>query len=112
MRFSDHDISHRMGESAGSISVALQMIANNSDTGGLFHGAIMESGFQTSLLSMSDEVAEQNLFDFFAAQVGCSNATDILECLRQAPFAQIQAGMDASLGIFSSQVCEASQIFG
>lgn len=100
-----------MGESAGSISVALHMIANNGNTGGLFHGAIMESGFQTSLLSMSDEVAEQNLFDFFAAEVGCSNAADVLECLRQAPFTQIQAGMDASLGIFSSQVRGPSRIF-
>ena len=32
------------GESAGSISVAMQMLANDGDNEGLFRGAFMQSG--------------------------------------------------------------------
>ena len=36
---------YRWGESAGAISVALQMVANGGNTEGLFRAAFMESGF-------------------------------------------------------------------
>lgn len=37
------------GESAGAISVALQMLANGGNTEGLFRGGFMQSGAPTQL---------------------------------------------------------------
>lgn len=37
------------GESAGSISVALQMLTNGGNPEGLFRGAFMQSGSPTSI---------------------------------------------------------------
>ena len=42
------------GESAGSISVSLQMLANGGDTEGLFHAAFMQSGGPFSLGPLED----------------------------------------------------------
>ena len=56
------------GESAGSISVAMQMLANNGDSEDLFRGAFMQSGGPISQKSgnveegMSCLILEQALF--------------------------------------------------
>ena len=50
------------GESAGSISVSLQMVTNGGDTEGLFRAAFMESG---SPLATSDITA----VDMYTAKI-------------------------------------------
>lgn len=94
----------RWGDSAGSMSVALQMITNGGNTEGLFRGAIMESGFMTSIVGVANDVHEQQVYDFIVGGVGCTNATDTLECLRQAPLASIMAAVTATPGLYSTQV--------
>ncbi|KAI0699614.1 carotenoid ester lipase precursor [Cerioporus squamosus] len=67
------------GESAGSSSVFFHLFANNGDPEGLFRGGIMNSGTSTPTGDISDL---QHTYDFVVQQVGCSNATDSLACLR------------------------------
>ena len=90
------------GESAGAWSVALHMVANGGNTEGLFHGAFMESG---SPLPVGDITHGQKYYDALVSQTGCSGSQDSLECLRQAPYDELKAAMDASPSIFSLQVC-------
>ncbi|KAI0688202.1 carotenoid ester lipase precursor [Cerioporus squamosus] len=70
------------GESAGSSSAFLQLFANDGDNEGLFRAAIMNSGFA---LSTGDIDEIQGTYDSVVDQVGCSNATDTLACLRLVP---------------------------
>ena len=67
------------GESAGGISVALQMLTNDGNTEGLFRGGIMSSG---SLIPTGDITDLQPIYDFVVNQVGCSESPDTLACLR------------------------------
>ena len=91
----------RWGESAGAISVALQMVTNGGNNEGLFRGAFMESG---SPIPTGDITHGQKFYDAIVEQVGCSGSSDTLECLRQAPFSKLKAAMDASPDIFAFQV--------
>ncbi|KAI0683770.1 alpha beta-hydrolase [Cytidiella melzeri] len=93
------------GESSGAISVALQMLANDGNTEGLFHGAFMQSG---SPPPTGDIVQSQPEYDNLVASVGCQNASDTLECLRQAPFDTLKAAMDASANLFGPQALNIS----
>ena len=98
-------LSSRWGESAGSTSVSLQLLANGGDTEGLFRGAIMQSGSPASVLGMADERTAQAVYDSFTTSVGCANATDTLECIRQVSVDLIILAMDTSISISSYQVC-------
>ncbi|RPD58746.1 carotenoid ester lipase precursor [Lentinus tigrinus ALCF2SS1-7] len=69
------------GESAGSISVYLHLYANQGNPEGLFRAGIMNSGFGVSI---GDITEVQDTYDFVVDQVGCSNASDTLTCLRRA----------------------------
>ena len=51
-----------------------------------------------------DDPQDQQLYDTLVNQVGCSNATDSLACLRQVPFSTFQAAVDATPSIFGYQV--------
>lgn len=93
------------GQSAGAIAVGHHMITNGGNPEGLFRAAIMNSGSPYSILDVADPVPAQNAYNTFVSVVGCSNATDTLACLRQAPVAKIQSGMDASSGLYSYTVC-------
>ena len=93
------------GQSAGAIAVGHHMITNGGNPEGLFRAAIMNSGSPYSILDVADPVPAQNAYNTFVGVVGCSNSTDTLACLRQAPVAKIQAGMDASSGLYSYTVC-------
>ncbi|KAI0644304.1 carotenoid ester lipase [Trametes meyenii] len=79
------------GESAGSTSVAFQMLANGGDTEGLFRGAWMESHAVNPVGNVSKI---QPNFDFIASQAGCASAIDIIQCLRNAPASILKAAMD------------------
>ncbi|KAJ7599914.1 carotenoid ester lipase precursor [Mycena floridula] len=88
------------GESAGAISVALQMLTNGGNTEGLFRGAFMESG---SPIPVGDISHGQPYYDAVVSETGCSGATDTLACLRTVPYAKLKAAINQSPGIFSYQ---------
>ncbi len=59
----------------------LHLYTNSGDTEGLFRAAIMNSG---TSVPTRDVTEVQGTYDFVVNQVGCSNATDTLACLRSA----------------------------
>jgi len=79
------------GESAGAISVALQMVTNGGDTEGLFRGAFMQSG---APIPVADIAELQPFFDQMVNSTGCTNSSDKLECLRGVSEEQFQAATD------------------
>ncbi|TVY36100.1 Lipase [Lachnellula subtilissima] len=85
------------GESAGAGSVGSHLLAYNGRDDGLFHGAIAESGSPLgfTLIEPTPEVSEivyQNL----TQALGCSNATNQLDCLRLVPADVFNAAVNAS----------------
>ncbi len=60
----------------------MQLFANDGDDKGLFRAAIMNSGFA---VSTGDITEIQGTYDSVVDQVGCSNSTDTLACLRLVP---------------------------
>ncbi|KAI9442990.1 alpha beta-hydrolase [Lactarius indigo] len=90
------------GESAGAISVSLQMLANGGNTEGLFRAAFMQSGSPTPV---GDITNGQKYYDFLVARTNCTGSPDTLACLRAAPYEALQAAMDSTPSLFSFQVC-------
>ncbi|OCH92824.1 carotenoid ester lipase precursor [Obba rivulosa] len=88
------------GESAGAISVAMQLLANAGDPAGLFRAAVMESG---SPIPVGDITHGQEYYDALLSETGCTGSADTLECLRQLPFDTLKAAVDQSPDIFSPQ---------
>ncbi|KAG6829134.1 hypothetical protein H0H92_005608 [Tricholoma furcatifolium] len=88
------------GESAGAISVALHMVANDGDAEGLFRAGFMESG---SPIPVGPVEHGQVYYDAIVSQTGCSGASDTLACLRTVPYATLKAAMNNSPGIFAYQ---------
>jgi acetylcholinesterase len=88
------------GESAGSISVSIQMLVNDGDTEGLFRAAFMESG---SPIPVGDITQGQQYYDDLVELTGCSGSSDTLACLREAPYESLKAAMDSTPSIFSYQ---------
>ncbi|KZV76203.1 carotenoid ester lipase precursor [Peniophora sp. CONT] len=88
------------GDSAGSISVAMQMLANNGSSEGLFGGAFMQSGGPISTGNVEDG---QPFFDKFAADAGCGGSLRsiaVFDCLRNVSAANIRSAVQASRNIF------------
>jgi len=88
------------GESAGAISVALQMLTNGGNPEGLFHGAFMESG---SPIPVGDITHGQKNYDALVSETGCSGAVDTLQCLREVPFETLMDAVNQSPSINSAQ---------
>ena len=82
------------------------MLHNGGNTGDLFRGAFMQSGFPLSVGSIEQG---QQYYDFTVQFVGCSTANDTLECLRSASFDQLQAAFDSIPTFLSYQVCAIPQ---
>lgn len=89
------------GESAGAISVSLQMLANGGNTEGLFRAGFMQSG---SPIPVGDITNGQEYYDALVTQTGCSGSTDTLACLRKAPYPLLKAAINNSPSIFAYQV--------
>lgn len=89
------------GESAGAISVALQMLTNGGNTEGLFRAAFMQSG---SPIPTSDITGGQETYDRIVKEVGCSNAADTLDCLRSVSYDALATAADLTPNIFSEEV--------
>ncbi|OBZ66769.1 Lipase 4 [Grifola frondosa] len=92
------------GESAGSISVALHMMAHGGNNEGLFRAGFMESG---AALPSGDITGSslQDTYDFIVADTGCASSHDSLECLRKVSVEQLTAAMDKTPTFFSYQQC-------
>jgi acetylcholinesterase len=85
------------GQSAGAMSVSLQLIANGGDPEGLYRGAIMQSG---APLPVGDVTLGQKHYDDLVLRTSCLHTEDTLDCLRQTPYETLKAAIDASMGIF------------
>ncbi|KIM47453.1 hypothetical protein M413DRAFT_439116 [Hebeloma cylindrosporum] len=84
------------GESAGSISVALQMIGpdNGANTENLFQAAFMQSG---TVVPVGDIRDAQKHYDFLVNATGCDiPKTDTLGCLRGLPYQTLKDAVDKS----------------
>ncbi|KAH9934448.1 carotenoid ester lipase [Epithele typhae] len=81
------------GESAGSISVAQHMLANNGDPQGLFRAAFLESNVASPVGEIDVPIA-QSAYDTVIYETGCADAADTLACLREVPAAMLKAAMD------------------
>ncbi|EGN93872.1 hypothetical protein SERLA73DRAFT_78246 [Serpula lacrymans var. lacrymans S7.3] len=79
------------GESAGSTSIAYHMITNGGDNEGLFRAAFMQSGSQ---LPVSGMKGGQPYYDTVVKAAGCSNSSDTLQCLREAPYDTLKSAID------------------
>ncbi|KAK7018158.1 COesterase domain-containing protein [Favolaschia claudopus] len=88
------------GESAGAISVSLQMLANGGDTEGLFRAGYMQSGSPVPVGPIENG---QKYYDDLVAGTGCAGATDTLACLRTVPYTKLKAAQDASPFFLSYQ---------
>ncbi|KAI9454072.1 carotenoid ester lipase precursor [Lactarius psammicola] len=88
------------GESGGAISVSLHMLTNNGQQGGLFRGAIMQSG---APIPVGDIENGQQYYDFMVDKTGCSNSSDTLKCLRKVPYTTFKRAMDESPNFFAYQ---------
>ncbi|KZV94246.1 carotenoid ester lipase precursor [Exidia glandulosa HHB12029] len=86
------------GESAGAMSVAVEMITNGGHTDGLFRAAFMQSG---SPQGAGDIELGQPYYDFLLRKTGCEDAEYTLECLRDAPFESLKAAVNQTAGLFS-----------
>lgn len=77
------------GDSSGAEAIN-NLLASNNGTGwpGLFAGAAVASG---SMNSVAQPVDRQPAFDNNANSTGCSNATNVIQCMRDIPIAQFQS---------------------
>jgi acetylcholinesterase len=76
------------GESAGAYSVGDHIVAYDGENDGLFRAAILESGGPSSApLNGTDWY--QQMYDNLTQSVGCADANDTLQCLRDVPFEKI-----------------------
>ena len=97
----DHCGPFSWGQSAGAISVGLQMVTNSGDNEGLFRGAIMESG---SPLPTGDTKLQQPSYDTVVQHAGCAGAEDTLECLRGVSADTLMAAAEAVPNLFDYPV--------
>ncbi|KAF9255338.1 carotenoid ester lipase precursor [Marasmius fiardii PR-910] len=88
------------GESAGSISVALQMVTNSGNTENLFRAAFMESG---ATIPVGDISHGQFYYDQIVSETGCSSSADSLACLRGVPYETLKDAINRTPNIFSYQ---------
>ncbi|KIY52465.1 alpha/beta-hydrolase [Fistulina hepatica ATCC 64428] len=88
------------GQSAGAISVALQMLTNDGDTEGLFRAAFMQSG---APIPVGNITQGQKYYDQIVEETGCSGASDTLECLRGVSYDTLVDAMNNSPFFFAYQ---------
>ena len=75
---------YRLGLSSGGVSSGLHLVYGDGVDEGLFRGLWAESG-AVQPLGPTNSSMEQMTYDNYVSALNCSNATDTLECIRQAP---------------------------
>ncbi|KAH8813521.1 carotenoid ester lipase precursor [Flagelloscypha sp. PMI_526] len=88
------------GESAGAISISLQMLYNGGDTEGLYRAAFMMSG---SPIPTGDITHGQVYYDDVVSRTGCAGKADTLQCLREVPYKTLKDAINLTPGIFAYQ---------
>ena len=83
------------GESAGSQDTCLQLVSPGAK--GLFHRAISQSGGCTTFRKLRVDAESQA--SVFAQAVGCTDAANELECLRNKPVKDLLIGAPADGGM-------------
>ncbi|KAL1582072.1 hypothetical protein WHR41_09255 [Cladosporium halotolerans] len=86
------------GESAGAASVGWHLLAYNGRDDGLFRAGIMQSGNPVAYNSYRSEIDYQPGYDALVNSTGCGNATDTLDCLRYAPYEQVNNFFNSTEG--------------
>ncbi|KZV76829.1 carotenoid ester lipase precursor [Peniophora sp. CONT] len=79
------------GQSAGAISISLQMLTNGGNTEGLFHAAWMHSGAPIPTGPIENG---QKFWDAYLNSTGCTDGADVFDCLRTLSTADIQSAMN------------------
>ena len=88
------------GQSAGSMSIAHQMLAYGGRDDHLFHGALMDSGFSTSQFYWAASGPQyQSAYDAVVNYTNCSNAADTLQCLRGVPESDMVYALNITNGV-------------
>lgn len=95
------------GQSSGSISVGLHLIANGGNTEGLFHAAFMESGFPNPY---GDTREGQKWYDAIVSQSGCSGSNDTLACIRDTVPNEVINAIQDHLPNFSNQAVSRASV--
>lgn len=111
----------RWGQSAGAISIALQMVYDGETSEGLYRAAFMvrrhasishhmATDIHTSSLpqesggpipiSYIDDAKAQKAYDDVVKQASCSGASDTLECLRGVSLASLKKAIATTPGLF------------
>ncbi|KAF9022535.1 Carboxylesterase [Hymenopellis radicata] len=71
------------GQSAGAGATMLHLIANGGDSKGLFQ-RVMGDSPSLSYMPRADSAYDQSIFNDFVSLAGCSDASNIMDCLRNA----------------------------
>jgi carboxylesterase type B len=74
-----------------------QLTAYGGRDDGLFRAAILQSGNPIFYIAQGGFNRTQAAFDTVVAQVGCHNATNKVQCLREVPFQTLNATMNGNL---------------
>ncbi|EME83367.1 uncharacterized protein MYCFIDRAFT_59107 [Pseudocercospora fijiensis CIRAD86] len=86
------------GESAGASSVGVHLLAYTGRDDDLFHQAILQSGTGTLAGSNVIPTAEswEPVISNISSAVNCSDATDLLACLRAVPYEELNAVLNST----------------
>ncbi|KAL4969629.1 Alpha/Beta hydrolase protein [Aspergillus stella-maris] len=85
------------GESAGGASVGIHLTAYGGRDDSLFRAAILQSGNPIYYGAQNGTQRSQPYFESIVSKVGCNDAWDRIQCLREVPFLTLNATMNASL---------------
>ena len=85
------------------MSVFFHLFLNGGNPEGLFRAGIMSSGSSTPTGDISEL---QSTYDFVVDQVGCTNATDTLACLRTVPAESLLAAANHTPAVTDFTVCD------
>ncbi|KIJ11923.1 hypothetical protein PAXINDRAFT_118603 [Paxillus involutus ATCC 200175] len=90
------------GQSAGAISIWLQMIAFDGELNGLFSGAVTQSGFASPMDSLG---VNQPIYDQMVEYTNCTNpvGNSTLDCLRAAPYESLISAVNMVPPLLSYQ---------
>lgn len=83
------------GESAGAASVGLHLTAYAGRNDSLFRAAILQSGNPIFYAAQNGPQTYQSQFDEVVANTSCNSTSDPVQCLRQVPFAKLNATLGA-----------------
>ena len=84
--------------SSGGVSAGLHLVYGNGSTENLFHAVWAESG-AVQPIGYIDAPQPQTVYNTYVASLNCSNTTNTLECIRQAPIDAVTNASAAGTGV-------------